>query len=361
MKNNISDNYDQKLDLELEQAPSNFLFAIKSLTNSDITTCIDVLKSIIPKYEEQGNNWTGSAYCCLAYCYKQQGNWKDAIELAEKGDGFGLNITGYWYYHDVMVNAMNSADRVEDALLNARNAVNFYRERNSILNTSNFLLSKSNILKQLAAVCSKELISYPKAKEYVIEAIEDIVESYSLYNISWDESKEDLIALSNIAARVGVVSDDLNKIYEFKNVQSMVTEFFSPKILIDKAVSENFNKAVDSIKKNDRGIAAVFYEIAYQVAPEDSEENRAFKALICYQCGVNLLYLYKLDQRVSKEIYTIEQINIIKQIQKYWKETIRLISSLSQNFIHDFDRRLPPGLRSAVKNILSDRIMKCQL
>ena len=358
MQNYVNNTYEELLDKELEQAPPNFLFAIQSLSNGNINTSIDVLQNAIKDFEINGSYWTGPAYCCLAYCYRQLGYWKEAIGIANKGEKFGLSISGYWYYHDVIVNAMNFIDRVDEALINARDAIRFYRERNSPWNTAYFLSSKSNILKQLASMASKDLSTYEEAKKYAIEAIESIIESYFLFSSDYQESKEDLNALSNIAARVGVVADDLKSIYGFDNVQAIVSEYFTPKILIEKAVSENFNKAVDSIKKNDRKMATIFFERAYQVAPEDTEENRGFKALICYQCGVNLLYLYKLDQRISKEIYTLGQINTIKQIQKYWNETIILYNALNSEFIEEFDKRLAPGLRSAVRNINLDSIMK---
>ena len=157
MQNYINNTYEELLDKELEKAPPNFLFAIQSLSNGDINTCIDVLQNAIKDFEINGSYWTGPTYCCLAYCYRQLGYWKEAIEIAKKGEQFGLSISGYWYYHDVIVNAMNFIDRVDEALINARDAIRFYRERNSPGNAAYFLSSKSNILKQLASTASKDL------------------------------------------------------------------------------------------------------------------------------------------------------------------------------------------------------------
>ena len=357
----MMEDFDTKLNAELDSAPSQFLNVINFLSKGDIDNCIKILKRIIPEFEKRGDYWTGAAYCCYAYCLKHLGYWKEAIEEAKKGESFGLNLSAYWYYHDVMVNAMNFIDNMPVALGNVNEAIEFYRKRNSLGNVSYFLSSKANILKQLASEASRELINYPKAKEYVIEAIESIVESYSLFNSDWKESREDLSALSNIAARVYVNENDLINLKKFKYVEDLVKEYFDAKLLAQKAVSENFNRAIDAVKGGDRKTASEFYDLAYKIASEDTEEDKAYKAFLGYQYGICLLHIYNLINYKPSHVLSAEQKEAIIKIQKIWEKTNLLYQSLSKDKTDDFNNRFPPGLTSAVDNIENDIISKIKI
>jgi len=355
--------FNSKVDTELDSAPKNLLGAINFLSKGNINNCVMVLRNIIPEFEEKGDYWAGTTYCCYAYCLKELGYWKEAIEKAIRGDKFGLNLVGYWYYHDVMVNASNFIDNMPDAVKYVNSAIEFYRKRNSPENVAYFLSSKSNILKQLASENSKELNTYKKAKEYVIEAIESLCESIEIIRDEWEKLQEELDALSNIAARVGVKYNDMKALNNFSSIKDIIEKYFSTKTLSGKAASEHQNCAVDAIKKGNRELAVKHYEIAIESFMENEQEDRAFKAFLCYQCGVCLLRLFKLENfNVSMAMnFDLKSRKAVIQIQQHWNDTIRLYKSLSKDFISSFDARFPPGLKIAVKNIHSDYLMKVNI
>lgn len=349
-----SEDYNVKLNAELDSAPTQLGNAIFHLSKGDIENCINILKTLLPEFENRGDYWTGAAYSCYAYCLMQLGYWKEAIHKAKKANEFGLNLVGYWYYFDVMVNALNYIDEVHEALINANEAIDYYRKRHSMQNVAYFLSTKANILKQLASQSSREFNTYSTAKEFTTEAIDSLVESYSLFPGDSKESQAEFLALSTIAARVGITETDLIHLHNYHNVQNLISQYFTNRILIPASVTENFNKAVDSTQNKDRAIASKYFEFAYERALEDTEEDRAFKVLLCYQYGVCLLFLSRLDKYRPGQQLNPDQMFTAKKIKSIWEHARRLYSRLSKDKIEDFNNRMSPGITSAIDNIEKD-------
>jgi hypothetical protein len=122
------------------------------------------------------------------------------------------------------------------------------------------------------------------------------------------------------------------------------------------SASENHNRSVAARKNGNREEAASFFKRAFDVAPEASEEDRAFKALIAYQHGVNLLRLNNLENYHPRLRLSSSQLKAVTEIQNVWKECLRLYSTISEPHLNDFNMRFA-NLTDAVSNIRANALM----
>ncbi len=358
MVEQYSYNYTDRIEAELNNAPTLFLNAIDSLSAGNIENSISILKNLIPKYEQTLDYWLGTVYCCYGYCLNILGYRKEALENAERGEKYGLNLTGYWYYYSVMVNASNYVDNIDKAKHYVDEAVEFYRKKKSGENVSYFLSSKANIYKQIAYEFSNDISEYEKAKKNIIEAIYALCESIYIIREGWKKLTEELTGLSNIAARVGVTRKDLPELNNFHSIKDIVEQFFDDKTLRMKSVSQNHNLAINAIKTGNRELAVKHYEFCLTKLNEKDQETMAMRVFILYQLGVCLLILHNLGNTKSIVQLNTTQRNTVKRIQKLWTEAMEFYEKLNRDTINSFNQRFPPGLDSAVENIRNDFIMR---
>lgn len=349
--------FQRRMELQMHDAPPPFLEPFQYLMNRDLNQAMNSLIANIPALEEIDKEWAGTAYCCYAHCLKEVGRYQDAVEYAQKGRQLGLNLVGSWYHHDAMVNSLNYIDMLPEAAQAVNEAIRFYESEESSLDMADHLSRKANILKQIAAAISYDSERFEEAKPLIIEAIHSICKSFSIMNPGWEEMKEELNAIFRIAARVGVKREDLGFLDDMANIEKIVETYLDVRKLSRGAVAECHKLAGKAIQEGNRLGAISHFERAIKIAGEREPEDRAYKAFIAYQYGICLMKMHRLDDIRFANMFDPEVHGAIKKIQHLWNETIRLYSTLSADFISDFDRRLPPGLSHAVRTIKQDPLM----
>lgn len=341
-----------KINELLNEAPPEFIEAFKYITNNDLTQASVYFNIGIPKLKSSSSPWTGSAYCCYAYCLKLMGKFNQALENAITGKEFGLNLLGEWYYYEVTDDTLNNLDRLDEALEASNEAIDFFTNVNSVGDMVSHLERKANICKQLAAGLSKNENSLNIAKTNIIEAIHSICKSLSLIPDDWEEIKEELHTISRIAARTGVLRSELVFLDSMKNIESIINTYFSASTLSRTAVSEYSNMAFKSVSENDRASAIIYFQKALNASIEENEQDIGFKAFIAYQYGLCLLKHHNLESITSDPSH----LEIKQQIKSLWETTISCYNKLSSETIVQFNHNFK--LTDCVWNINRDPIMQ---
>ena len=349
------DSYEARGALLLDNAPAAFMTALQTLNTNE--NSIAVFAECIPLIEEGDPEWSGAAYACLAYCLKDAKDYKNALIAAGKAKERGINLIGMWYYHDAVVTSYNFLDDLSNALIAAEQAVEYFSSESSVLNLADHLFRKANILKQIASPLSFAESSRQQAKAFILSAIESACESLVLMEM--DNFQEDEItAMARIASRLDITEDDLQILQRFRLlIPEVINRYFAIGPLRQRGVYENFNMSVEARKHGDRARAAVLLQRAFDLSDEDNEEDRAMKALIAYQHGVNLLQLHQLETYNPRTAISSAQHAVAEEIRRYWNECLRLYATLSVEKVRDFKQRLA-DLRHAVEAINSDRLMR---
>jgi tetratricopeptide (TPR) repeat protein len=340
----------------LTNAPEQVLNCLAAIASSDYSHSLTVIQTAIAALEDENPDWVGSAYCFYAHCLKQTSRYQKALKAAEYGKQRGLNLIGAWYYHDATVSSYNFLDDLAAALTAVDQAIEYFRTEGSPDNESDHLSRKANILKQIASPLSQLEQSKEAAKKFVLQAIQAICAAIAITEY-WDDLREELSVLSRIAARLNIEASDLSSLQEMgPTVAPVVQTYFPLTNQRRDSASENHNRSVAARKKGNREEAARFLKRAFDVAPEASEEDRAFKTLIAYQHGVNLLRLNNLENYHPRLPLSSSQRNDVTEIRSVWNECLRLYSTISEQHLNDFNKRFA-NLSDAVSNIRADALM----
>ena len=341
---------------ELNSSPPEFKEAFAYLTSKDISTACHEFSECARR-----GVLVGTSLCLQAYCLNEMQKYRDAIESCRAGRKAGVGILGLWYYFDVIVTALNNVDDLQGALAAVNESIGFFKQHNSQRDLLVHLARKQNILKQMASHFSRDDSKQVAAKECIIGAIQSICESLSISTERWEDLEDELSALSRIAGRVGVKSTDLAFLSNMPHIWFIVEKHFSSLSLAHYATTENYNRAVDLFMQGNRLKACEFYEKAFAECPEETSHDLAFKGLIAYFYGVNLLRLFDIENLPSLTNVGPRTLDAIKKIKALWAFTVRVYKPLDPNFIQEFDHQMPPGLSEAVRNIGEDRIMAHQI
>lgn len=348
-----------KMNDLLMKAPPQFLNAFQYLSSDNLNETAAIFAFTIPQLKSINKEWAGTACCCYAFCMKEAEQFEEAIKNSKQGKELGLNLVGFWYYHDVMDHSLNYINGLPAALEAANEAIEFFSKENSIGDLVNHLLRKANILKQMAAPISRDENRKNEAKELIIEAIHSLLKSLSMIPDEWEEMKGELDAVYRIAARVGVKTDDLKFLDSMTNINHIIRIYFSEDSLTVAAVSEYFNMAIDLRKQGNRNEAIKYFRKALDICSEEKPEDRAFKAFISYQYGVCLLKMHNLEGIRPTTKIDHKNLEAVRQIQNLWNDTLRLYNSLDSKFLSDFDKRY--NLTESSWNIKRDPIMSLKV
>ena len=352
---------------ELRNAPDAFQAGLSAISEGDIGRASRVFAEFADLPETAASEvvdnrvWRANALACLAYCAAEQGMYEDAATLARASNELGFSLTGGYYFHDAYVKALNRLDRLPEALSAADDAVRYFREEGSISNVADHLFRKANILKQMAALFSRS-DREDEAKLRIMEAIRALCKSAEYIGaVDDDEWRGELEVMVRIASRTGATVQDFSFLDSMPSVRPLVERQLGANFA-RIATAELRNIALEMIRAGRRDRAAQYLERANAVAPEETQEDRAFKALlICYQYGVCLLKMYALEHFQPSETPDSTKWGAVKRIQEMWNETLRLYRTLSPEYVRDFDGRWPPGLAEAARAIRRDRIMLLRL
>lgn len=351
-----SSSYADRGEALLTNAPEEVLNFLTAISASEYSQSLALAQTAVAALDRKNPDWVGSIYCFYAYCLKETGRYQEALQAAELGKQRGLNVVGALYYHDVKVSSHNFLDDLAGALSAVDQAIQYFRHEGSRENESDHLARKSNILKQIAAPMSRYEQSKGVAKNIVLQAIQAICASIAISEY-WADLDEELTALGRIAARVDVEATDLSFLQEMgPKIAPVVDTYFKVTKLKSFAASENFNRSVEARKNGNREEAARFLKRAFDLAPEVSEEDRAFKAFLAYQHGVNLLKLNNLENYHQRLPLSPSQLNTVTEIRVVWKECLKLYSTISEKHLNDFNTRFA-NLSDAVASIRGDALM----
>ena len=342
---------------ELRGAPPQFIRAFYTLGNIEPKQSMEAFASVIPNLSEDYPMWAGTGMCCYAYCLKEMEEYQEAVARAENGKQLGLSLMGHWYYHDVVVQSLNMLDELPRALQAAEAAIQFFRDERSSGNTASYLVSKANVLKQMAAHLSSQEESKAVAKTCTVEAIKAICTSLSINSEGMEDVREELGALASIAARVDVRAPDLDF---FRGLSPEILPFIEQQFgnmnLKDLTAMELFNQSVETRRRGDREHAAILLKRALNVATEQTDEDRAFKAFLAYQHGVNLLKANNLETYHAGRQLSPAEAKAADEIRFAWKECLRLYETVGQQHLSEFSKRFA-NLTDAVWNIKRDNLM----
>jgi len=352
--------YELRLGEEFASAPPQFKQSFQFLEDGDLKQAAQEFAGLATA-RGIDSGWTANAVACAAYCEAELGNFQNAVHLASlaKNQEFQFTTFGGYYYHSALFKAHNQLDNLSEALSIAAEAIQFFISQGSPGNVAFNLGRKANILKQMASHLSMSG-RFPEARERIVEAIRAICDSFVCSTEGWQEEivDEEMKALHRIAARVGVTRRDLGFLDSMPEINFIVDKYFGEN-LTRVVVSNLRNNAIQSISEGNRAEAVERFREALALAPEVSEEDRAFKALLLYyQCGVCILKMHGLENRRPGVNNTREQQSAVGEIQQLWRQTVRLCDTLSPNFLAAWDRRCPPGLQAAVRAIARDPVMQ---
>ena len=348
-----------KMNDLLMKAPPQFLNAFQYLSSNNLNETAAIFAFTIPQLKSIDKEWAGTACCCYAFCMKEAEQFQEAIKNAKQGKELGLNLVGFWYYHDVMDHSLNYINDLPAALEAANEAIEFFSKENSIGDEVNHLSRKANILKQMAAPISRDENKKNEAKDLIIDAIYSLCKSLSMIPDEWEEMKGELDGIYRIASRVGVKTEDLKFLDSMTNIRNIIQIYFSEHSLTGGTVSEYFNKAIDLRKQGNRNEAVKYFMKALDICNEEEPEDRAFKAFIAYQCGVCLLKMHSLEGIRPTTKIDHNKLEAVKQIQNLWNDTLRIYNSLDSKFLLEFNKRY--NLTDSSWNINRDPIMSIKI
>jgi tetratricopeptide (TPR) repeat protein len=353
----LTGNYEARGESLLQRAPVQVHDLLNAIAEANHSQSIYIANSAITELALNDPDWVGTAYCCLAHCLKEAGRYQEALAAAEKGKQRGFNLIGAWYYHDANVQSRNFLDDLPGALKAVEEAIAFFRTEESPGNQADHLSRKANILKQIASPLSQHEQSRAAAKSFVLQAIQAICASIAITEY-WQDLDEELSALARIAARVDIEAEDLRFLQEMgPKITPVVETYFTLTQLRRVGASENFNRSIDARRSANREEAARLLKRALDLAPETSKEDRAFKAFLAYQHGVNLLMLNNLGNYRQGSSLSTSQISAAKEIRITWNECLRLYTTIGERHLAEFSRRFG-NLTDAVANIRRDALMR---
>jgi tetratricopeptide (TPR) repeat protein len=353
----LSGNYEARGEALLEKAPEQVHNLLNAIAEANHSHSVYIANKAIAELALNNADWVGTAYCCLAHCLKEAERYQESLAAAETGKQRGFNLIGAWYYHDAKVSSRNFLDDFPGALKAVEEAVEFFRAEGSPGNEADHLSRKANILKQIASPLSQQEQSREAAKSLVVQAIQSICASIAITEY-WQDLDEELSALSRIAARVHLEVADLRFLQEMgPTVAPVVEKYFTPTKPQSMGASEYFNRSIEARKNGNREEAARWLKRAFDLAPETSEEGRAFKAFLAYQHGVNLLKLNSLENYRPRMPLSTSQFGAAKEIRNAWNECLRLYSTIGEKHLAVFNKRFA-NLTGAVASIRRDELMR---
>lgn len=165
-----------------------------------------------------------------------------------------------------------------------------------------------------------------------------------------------MTVIARIAARVGVQPDELASLEKMDQIRPIIQQFFSARTLNRIAVAECRNLSVAARKNGNRQEAAIYLRRALDVAPEETENDRAFKAFVAYDYGVNLLKLSGLEQYQVEKLQNLSIRRTAEEIIDAWNKCLQLYSTISSEGLSDFNKSFV-NLTDAVWNIKCDPLM----
>jgi len=140
-------------------------------------------------------------------------------------------------------------------------------------------------------------------------------------------------------------------------VRAVVDTYFTLTKLRSMGATENFNRSVEARKNGDREEAARLLKRAFGLAPETTEQDRAFKTFLAYQHGVNLLMLNNLANYHQGSLLSTSQLSAVKEIRIAWNECLRLYKTIGEKQLAEFNTRFA-NLTEAIANIRRDGLMR---
>ncbi len=346
--------WQKRFDNELSKAPNEFKQAWSYFCDGDIATAEKSLAMCA-----LAGLWPGTASSILAFFELEKKNYYRAIELALAGENYGLEFPGYWYYYKSLASSYNFIDELDKCIRVINEAIDFFTVEDSPSDLSGFYFHKSNVFKQVAGPLSHNIDgkSQSDAKECIKTAIECLCKSLAIISDGWESDvKPELEGIARIAARVGIRRNDLPFLEEMLEIKEITNQYFSDSHLVELCVIVSFNEANNNVETGNRVDADLWFRRALELAPEEKKDDIAFKGIVYYLTGVNLLRLHNLK---GSNFYQMDEstINIRRDIKSLWNQSVRLYNSLDPGFVADFDKRMPPGLTESVWNIKRDPIM----
>ena len=346
---------------ELKLAPDRFKGAFKLLSEGEYSAAEQYYSTCAI----DDGLWYYAAQAIVAFLQNQRGDHRAAIASAKCCRPLDLPLSGCYYYYYALTDSLNQMDCLMEALTVIDEAIDYFDREDSPSNLANYHFRKANILKQMASPLSRNLEQHSQniAKELIVESIKNICESLQLYSEGWASDSgliSDLKSIAAIAARVGVKKENLIVLNGMDEIGMLTEQYFSSGGLAGQTLAECFKMAVEEIKMNSRNEAALWYDRGLQAAPLENPEDRAMKAFVAYQAGVNLLKLHGLENNnlsVSRETYSTAAVDMIR---RYWKQALDLYSELNPETIAEFDKKWPPGLSIYAWNIKRDPLMRSE-
>lgn len=345
--------YQNRVATEINRAPKEFQGAFGLLCSGDVLGAEKSFSQCI-----QQGIWPGTSSCILSFICKERKEYDQAIKFAKAGKKFGIEFPGYYYYYHSMMISLNLTDQLLECLKIIDEAIDFFSREDSLADLSDYYYQKSNILAQMAAPYSHSIDTHSlaRAKEQIIEAIHCVCQSLAIISEGWEKYlKEDLIPLLKIAARAEVTRKDLPFLEEMHEITTIINYFFNDYDLNERAAYECFNEAQKKKLEGSRHEADMWFKRFLQMAQERVAYDKAFKAFVAYQAGVNLLKIYNLEDNRPDNIVDVPTREAVERIRSLWKTTLHLYETLSPQEVSDFDKDYPPGLLTdAVWNIKRD-------
>lgn len=349
--------YAQRGEELLGSAPPPILNLLSTIAGGDYARSVLAARATIAALQHEAPDWVGSAYCCYAHCLKETGEYRESLRALEEANQRGFNLIGAWYYHDANVSSRNFLDDLLGAVKAADEAIVSFHEAGSPSNAADHLSRKANVLKQIASPLSRSEQSRAAAKGFVLEAILASCASIEITQ-DWEDLDEELSAMARIAARVDLEAADLEFLKaRGPHVAAVREKYFTLNNLRVMAASESFNQSIDARKKGDRVEAAKFLKRAFDLAPETTDEDRAFKTFLAYQHGVNLLMLNNLGNYRPGSPLQSSQVGAVKEIRDAWNDCLRLYSTIGEEHLANFNTRFA-NLTEAVASIRRDGLMR---
>jgi len=346
-----------RMHLEIGDAPTEFQKAFEQFSYEDWQAAEHAFLSLSITHP-----WNKLAECCKAYCLQMQDRHRDAVALAAQvGTECAIRrLCGAWCYFSVMVVSNNMTDELMAARAAVEEAVSYFgQQQGSELLLASHYDQKANILKQLAANLSQDPSKTEEAKKLVIEAAFSICRSLEINPNDSASMQNELAAIARIAARVGVRGPDLKGLDALKGIEEVRQHYFADSELRHQAMFQYHNQAVDAFNQRNYRDAAEGYFKALEEACEQTDEDRAFKALIAYEHGLSLLRMSGLEKVHPKQIPR-ESLPLANRIRDIWHKAIAL-SVTSGEAKRLFDEELAPGAGKAMANDFLMRGEPCVL
>lgn len=353
--------YQALLDHELASAPAQFVQVYDSLANGDLPRACQLATTAANSLAAEHPHWAAAALCARAWCHTMSKRYGEAVEDATAAAALGLNHLAGTYYHLVLPASLDQLDQLQPALVAARSASEYFDRLGAVAQAAQSLLLKASILKQLAAPLSRNPDSWLEARQYIIEAIESLRDALIREPQLIDGLRDELSATGRIAGRAGLETVDFASNLPAA-IAEVLSRHFSESSLAEEAFTQRSNLALDAAKGGDRDRAATLYELALtpRLSHTPHPSHRAFKAIVAYQAGVNLLRKYGLEGMDAAGLATPHVEQQAEHVLSVWRLASELHDSLTRQEISALDGNLRRALTDAIWAIARDPLKKLE-